>query len=108
MVKRNTPLYCMDWQSTNSWNGQTNNPYDLSRVAGGSSGGSAVSVASGFSPLELGGDVAGSIRVPCHFNGVCGLRPTENYLSNIGHLKSPKKPQGRRHMLVAGPIARKC
>jgi len=104
--KTNTALYCIDWQSTNFWNGQTNNPYDLTRVAGGSSGGSAVSVAAGFSPLELGADAGGSVRVPAHFNGICGLRPTENFLSNRGHLKAPKKPQGRRHIVVPGPFAR--
>lgn len=104
--KTNTALYCIDWQSTNFWNGQTNNPYDLARVAGGSSGGSAVSVASGFSPLELGADAGGSVRVPAHFNGICGLRPTENYLSNKGHLKVPKKPQGRRHIVTPGPFAK--
>ena len=104
--KTNTALYCIDWQSTNFWNGQTNNPYDLTRVAGGSSGGSAVSVSAGFSPLELGADAGGSIRVPAHFNGICGLRPTENFLSNKGHLKAPKKPQGRRHIVTPGPFAR--
>lgn len=104
--KTNIPLYCIDWQSTNFWNGQTNNPYDLSRVAGGSSGGSAVSVSSGFSPLELGADLGGSIRVPAHFNGICGLRPTENFLSNRGYLKVPNKPQGRRHMVTPGPFAK--
>lgn len=104
--KTNTALYCIDWQSVNFWNGRTNNPYDLSRVAGGSSGGSAVSVSSGFSPLELGADAGGSIRVPAHFNGICGLRPTENLLSNRGHLKVPKKPQGGRHIITPGPFAR--
>jgi len=104
--KTNTALYCIDWQSTNFWNGQSNNPYDLTRVAGGSSGGSAASVAAGFSPLELGADAGGSIRVPAHFNGICGLRPTENFLSNRGHLKAPNKPQGRRHIVVPGPFAR--
>lgn len=104
--KTNTALYCIDWQSTNFWNGQTNNPYDVSRVAGGSSGGSAVSIASGFSPLELGADAGGSIRVPAHFNGICGLRPTENFLSNRGHLKVKNKPQGRRHIITPGPMAK--
>lgn len=104
--KTNVPLYCIDWQTTNFWNGQTNNPYDISRVAGGSSGGSAVSIASGFSPLELGADAGGSIRVPAHFNGICGLRPTENYLSNKGNLKAPGKPQGRRHIVTPGPFAK--
>ncbi|MFT7613686.1 MAG: amidase [Parvicellaceae bacterium] len=104
--KTNVPLFGIDWQSTNDWNGQTNNPYDLSRVAGGSSGGAAVSVAAGFSPLELGADAGGSIRVPAHFNGICGLRPTENYLSNRGHIKYPNKPQGRRHIVTPGPLAK--
>ena len=104
--KTNVPLYCIDWQSTNFWHGQTNNPYDITRVAGGSSGGSAVSVSSGFSPLELGADAGGSIRVPAHFNGICGLRPTENFLSNRGHLKVPNKPQGRRHIVTPGPFAK--
>ena len=72
------PVYGKQWRdwggyfSDGHWNGQTNNPYDLTRVAGGSSGGSAVSVSSGFSPLELGADAGGSIRVPAHYNGICG------------------------------------
>ncbi len=104
--KTNVPLYCIDWQSTNFWNGQTNNPHDLTRVAGGSSGGAAASVASGFSSLELGADAGGSVRVPAHFNGICGLRPTENFLSNRGHIKAPNKPQGTRHIVTPGPLAK--
>ncbi len=104
--KTNMPLYGIDWQSTNFWNGQTNNPYDLSRVAGGSSGGSAVAVAAGLSPIELAADAGGSVRVPAHFNGICGLRPTENYLSNRGHIESPNKPLGRRHIVTPGPFAK--
>lgn len=104
--KTNVPLYCIDWQSKNFWNGRTNNPFNTSRVAGGSSGGSAAAVAAGFSPLELGADAGGSVRIPAHFNGICGLRPTENYLSNRGHLKAPNKPQGRRHIVTPGPIAK--
>lgn len=65
--KSNLALYALDWQSTNKWFGQTNNPYDLERVVGGSSGGSAAALASGFTPLELGTDTGGSIRVPAHF-----------------------------------------
>ena len=104
--KTNTALFCIDWQSDNFWNGQTKNPYDLNRVAGGSSGGSAVAVATGMSSLDLGADAGGSIRVPAHFNGICGLRPTENYLSNRGHVKVSKKPQGRRHIITPGPLAK--
>jgi amidase len=104
--KTNVALYCIDWQSNNFWNGRTNNPHEISRVAGGSSGGSAAAVASGFSALDLGADAGGSIRVPAHFNGICGLRPTEGLLTNRGHLKYPKKPQGRRHIITAGPLAK--
>jgi amidase len=104
--KTNVALYCIDWQSTNFWNGRTNNPYDSSRSSGGSSGGSAVAVASGFSALDLGADAGGSIRVPAHFNGICGFRPTEGLLTNRGHLKYPNKPQGRRHIVTPGPLAK--
>ncbi|MEO0334111.1 MAG: amidase family protein, partial [Bacteroidota bacterium] len=104
--KTNVPLFSIDWQATNWWNGTTNNPYDLSRVPGGSSGGAAAAVAAGFSPLELGGDQGGSIRVPAHFCGICGLRPTEGALSNQGHIRFPGKPQGHRYVTVAGPLAR--
>lgn len=101
----NLPLFCIDWQSTNFWNGQTNNPHDLTRVAGGSSGGSSAAVAAQFSPISIGSDAGGSIRVPAHFCGICGLRPSEGLLSNKGHLKNPNKPQGRRHIVTPGPFA---
>lgn len=103
----NVPLFSIDWQSTNFWNGTTNNPYDLKRVAGGSSGGSAAAVAARFCPVSIGSDAGGSIRVPAHFCGICGFRPTEHLLSNRGHLKHPKQPQGRRHIVVPGPFANK-
>jgi len=102
----NVPLYCIDWQSTNFWNGQTNNPFNLSRVAGGSSGGSSVAVASSLTAISLGSDAGGSIRVPAHFCGICGLKPTEDLLSNRGHLKYPNKPQGRRHIVTPGPFSK--
>lgn len=104
--KTNVPLFCIDWQTKNWWNGQTNNPFDKSKVAGGSSGGSAVAVAAGFSPLELGSDAGGSIRVPAHFNGICGLRPTETLLSNKGHLQAPNSPLGNRNIVTPGPLAK--
>ncbi|BDS12948.1 amidase [Aureispira anguillae] len=102
----NVPLFCIDWQSTNFWNGQTNNPHDLSRVAGGSSGGSAAAVAANFTPISIGSDVGGSIRVPAHFCGIVGLKPTENLLPERGHLKNPNRPQGRRHVVASGPFAK--
>ena len=104
--KTNVPLFSIDWQATNFWNGTTNNPYDFRRVPGGSSGGAAAAVAAGFSPVELGGDQGGSIRVPAHFCGICGIRPTEGALSNNGHIRFPNKPQGQRAVTVAGPLAK--
>lgn len=106
MGKTNLPLFCIDWQSTNKWFGQTNNPYNTEYVVGGSSGGSAAALAIGFTPLELGSDAGGSIRVPAHFCGVCGIRPTEQSLSNRGQFHAPGKPQGQRQITVAGPMAR--
>lgn len=104
--KTNLPLLAMDWQSTNKWYGQTNNPYHLDHVAGGSSGGAAASLAAGFSSLEIGSDAGGSIRVPAHFCGICGLRPTEGALPSRGHLSTPKKPRIGRYLTVCGPMAR--
>ena len=104
--KTNLPFLAIDWISENSWFGRTNNPYDLTRVPGGSSGGSAAALASGFTPIELGSDAGGSIRVPAHFCGVCGLRPTDGLLSNEGQFKFPGKPQGFRYITVPGPMAR--
>lgn len=106
MGKTNLPLLSIDWQTTNFWFGRTNNPYDIGRVPGGSSGGSAAALAMGFTPLELGSDAGGSIRVPAHFCGVCGIRTTEEALSNQGNFKFPGKPQGHRFVTVAGPMAR--
>lgn len=106
MGKTNLPLFSIDWQSTNFWFGQTNNPYDTSRVPGGSSGGSAAALAMGFTPLELGSDAGGSIRVPSHFCGICGIRTTEQALSNRGQYKFPGQPQGHRLVTVSGPMAR--
>jgi len=99
-------LYALDWQSTNPWFGQTNNPYNLNHVVGGSSGGSAAALASGFTPLELGTDAGGSIRVPAHFCGVCGIRTTESALPNRGNMVTPNMPRLGRYLTSNGPMAR--
>ena len=104
--KTNLALYAIDWQSTNPWFGQTNNPYNLDHVVGGSSGGSAAALASGFTALELGTDAGGSIRVPAHFCGVCGIRTTESALSNRGNSVTPGLPRMGRHLISNGPMAR--
>ena len=83
--KTNIPFNLADIQSFNEIYGTTNNPYDLERTPGGSSGGSAAAVAAGFSPVEMGSDIGGSIRAPAHFCGVFGLKPTWNILPLRGH-----------------------
>ena len=74
--KTNVPYHAMDIQSYNEIYGTTNNPWDLSRTPGGSSGGSAAALAVGFTPLELGSDIAGSVRFPAHYTGVFGHKTT--------------------------------
>jgi len=74
--KTNVPLMLGDWQSYNAIYGTTNNPYDVTRVPGGSSGGSAAALATGITPLEIGSDIGGSLRVPANFCGVCALKLT--------------------------------
>ena len=104
--KTNLALYALDWQSTNEWFGQTNNPYDQEYVVGGSSGGSAAALAAGFTPLELGTDAGGSIRVPAHFCGVCGIRTTETALPGRGNMASPGMLRIGRYLTCNGPMAR--
>lgn len=104
--KSNLAIYALDWQSTNDWFGQTNNPYNLKHVVGGSSGGSAAALASGFTPLELGTDAGGSIRVPAHFCGLCGLRTTESALPLRGNMVTPKSLRIGRYLTSNGPMAR--
>lgn len=105
MGKTNLPLAGYDWQCVHPNFGRTNNPWDLNRTPGGSSGGAAAALAAGLSPLELGSDVAGSIRVPSHFCGVAGLRPTETP-GPLRGIRPPNRPATVRHIVVAGPLAR--
>ncbi len=105
--KTNVPLLCYDWQCDSPIFGRTNNPWDLSRTPGGSTGGGAAAVAAGLSPLEIGSDAAGSIRIPSHFCGVFGLKPTEERVSGAGHGELPGRPPGGlRHLVSFGPLAR--
>ncbi|MEM7270062.1 MAG: amidase family protein, partial [Pseudomonadota bacterium] len=74
--KTNAPVALADWQSANPIYGRTVNPLDLARSPGGSSGGASAALAAGMTPLEIGSDIGGSIRVPAHFCGVFGHKPT--------------------------------
>jgi amidase len=105
--KTNVPLLLADWQSYNDVYGTTNNPWDTGRTPGGSSGGSAASLAAGFVPLELGSDIAGSLRAPAHCCGVFAHKPTHSLVPSRGHAppNSPALPR-EVDLAVIGPMAR--
>ena len=105
--KTNVSRLLMDIQSDNDVFGRTNNPWDLARTPGGSSGGAAAALAAGMTPLDIGSDYAGSIRIPAAFCGVYGLRPTEGRVSLAGHIPDrPGAPRTNRVMWSIGPLAR--
>lgn len=104
--KTNVSELTADLQASNELFGTTNNPWDLGRTPGGSSGGAAVAVAVGMSPVELGSDIGGSIRTPAAFCGICGHKPTYGVVPTRGHIPGPPGAQGRRDLAVAGPLAR--
>jgi len=106
--KTNVPLFASDWQSYNAVYGQTNNPWDVARTPGGSTGGGAATLAAGLSFLEPGSDLAGSIRIPAHFCGLYGHKPTLDVVPLRGHIPPPPGiPATPPSTLpVAGPLAR--
>jgi len=107
LAKTNMPELALDIQSVSPIFGRANNPWDLGRTPGGSTGGGAAAVAAGLSPLEVGSDIGGSIRIPSHFCGLFGFKPTENRVPESGHIPGlPGEPRTVRHMGVFGPLAR--
>lgn len=100
--KTNTPEFLVSYESDNFITGRSNNPWDLERTPGGSSGGEAAAIASGCSPGGIGSDGGGSIRVPAHFCGIAGLKPTPGRISPIGH----RPWDAIRGISVVGPMAR--
>ena len=106
MGKTNVPPMIWDWQANNPIFGRTNNPWDLQRTPGGSTGGGAAALAAGLTPLEFGSDIAGSIRVPAAFCGVYGHKPSETALPRTGQFPFPPLPNAGLVMGVLGPLAR--
>jgi amidase len=104
--KTNLPLYAGDWQSDNAVYGRTNNPWNPERTVGGSSGGAAAALAAGLVPLELGSDIAGSIRTPAHYCGVYGHKPTHGIVPVRGHIPGPPGTKTEPDLAVVGPMAR--
>ncbi|MET0219951.1 MAG: amidase [Tardiphaga sp.] len=105
--KTNVPLALADWQSYNDIYGTTNNPFDLGRTPGGSSGGSSAALAAGYGPLSLGTDIGGSLRVPAFHCGVYAHKPTYGLAPPRGHLPPPMPPIAiERDLSVIGPMAR--
>jgi amidase len=107
--KTNTCEMAGDEQTNSPLFGRTNNPWNLERTPGGSSGGSAAAVASGMSPLDIGSDIGGSVRNPAHFCGVSSLKPSDYRVPFTGHIPPPPGTKGRgllRYFLTPGPLAR--
>jgi amidase len=107
--KTNTPMLAGNEQTNSPIFGRTNNPWNLERTPGGSSGGSAAAVASGMSPLDIGSDIGRSVRNPAHFCGIFSLKPTDTLVPFSGHIPPPPGTQGRgllRQFLTPGPLAR--
>ena len=102
--KTNVPVSLADWQSFNPVYGTTSNPWNLGHTPGGSSGGSAAAMAAGLSALELGSDIGGSIRVPAHYCGVFGHKPSWGLCSSRGQSLVPTA--SLTDIAVIGPLAR--
>lgn len=104
--KTNVPVSLADWQTFNPVYGTTNNPWDVNRTPGGSSGGSAAALAAGYTSLELGSDIGASIRNPAHYCGVYGHKPTWGLVPMAGHALPGIACIDSVDIGVAGPMAR--
>jgi amidase len=102
--KTNLPELALAFETDNLVFGRTNNPYDVARTPGGSSGGEAAIIAAGGSPLGIGNDAGGSIRLPAHFCGIAGIKPTTGRVSRTGYLGS--SGGALSSLMQSGPMAR--
>jgi amidase len=104
--KTNVPVMAGDWQTFNDLYGTTNNPWDVTRTTGGSSGGAAAALAARVTPLEIGSDIGGSLRVPAGFCGVFSHKPTWGMVTQRGHVPPSPGSWAERDLNVIGPMAR--
>lgn len=104
--KTNVPIAGADHQTANPIYGLTRNPWDVSRTAGGSSGGAAAALAAGLTPLEVGSDIGGSIRIPAHMCGVFGHKGSYGLIPTLGHVPPMPGVKAEPELAVAGPMAR--
>ncbi len=104
--KTNLPRWSGDVQAYNDIFGVTNNPWDLTRGPGGSSGGASAALAAGLTPLEIGTDIGGSVRLPAHFAGVCGHKPTFGVVPQLGYVDHVTYGVSDADVNVVGPLAR--
>lgn len=104
--KTNLPIYAGDIQTFNDLFGTSSNPWNTSRTVGGSSGGSAGALAAGFTPLEVGSDIAGSIRNPAAMCGIVGHKPSWGIVSGRGQIPGPPGTFTEADIAVIGPMAR--
>jgi amidase len=104
--KTNVPVMAADIQTFNPLFGLTRNPWHTAHTCGGSSGGAAAALAAGLTPVEIGSDIGGSIRIPAHFCGVYGHKPTRDIVSLRGHIPGPPGTWSQPDLAEAGPLAR--
>lgn len=104
--KTNVPLFSGDVQTFNEIFGVTNNPWNVERTPGGSSGGAAASVACGFTAFEIGSDIGGSIRTPANWNGIYGHKSSWGLVPARGHIPGPPGALAETDLGVFGPLAR--
>lgn len=104
--KTNVPPYALDLQTFNPVFGVTRNPWNVERSPGGSSGGAAVAVATGITSIEIGSDLAGSLRLPAHATGICALKPSYGVVPVAGALSGLPGRLRVPDLMVVGPMAR--
>jgi amidase len=106
LARSNLPDFALRWHTDNDLRGATRNPWDAGRTPGGSSGGEAVALATGMTPLGLGNDVGGSLRWPSQCNGTVALKPTLGRIPHATRIEPVDGPIGLQIMAVEGPMAR--